>query len=195
MEEIKLHTGAVASRRQQQIEDCLFENMLHMPYAAIRVADLCRQVGISRKAFYNYYHDKDACLCAYIGRVIREAMLQITAEVPDNATPLETATVLLEYWKRKKSFWDAIIRNQLLHYVMVQSIQHIQAEDPVTMKLLSTAGMKSDLDILGCYMSVQMTLVLQWYFRDFQPGAEEMAKKLLRMTYQPFLAAEADNLP
>ena len=65
MEHQAMHTAA-AYRRRRQIEDCLYENMQHVPYQSISVADICRQVGISRKAYYNYYHDKDACLYAVV---------------------------------------------------------------------------------------------------------------------------------
>lgn len=188
MDETKLHTGSGAYRRQIQIEDCLFENLLHTPYASIRVADLCRQVGISRKAFYNYYHDKDACLCAYIGRVIRDAMIYITRSDTDSV--LGAATALLEYWKAQKPFRDVIVNNQLLHFVMLESIRYLQQEAPLLLKLLSTSNIEADGDILGCYMSIQVTLVLQWYFRDFEPSAEEMAKKLLRLIYEPILPPE-----
>ena len=56
----RIHNSATAQRRQRQIEDCLYENLLHTPWQSISVADICRQVGISRKAYYNYYPDKDA---------------------------------------------------------------------------------------------------------------------------------------
>lgn len=186
MDETKLRTGSGAYRRQLQIEDCLYENMQHTPYASIRVADLCRQVGISRKAFYNYYHDKDECLCAYIGRVIREALLYITT-VSDPASILESTTALLEYWKRRKDFWDVIIQNRLLHFLMTESMRYIQNEEPMLLDLLNTSDIKTDADILSCYMSLQITLILQWHFRNFEPGAEEMAKKLLRLLYEPIL--------
>ena len=53
----KTTTSATASRRQKQIEDCLYRCLLDTPYQSVSVVDICRQVGISRKAFYNYYRD------------------------------------------------------------------------------------------------------------------------------------------
>lgn len=48
----RIRSTPTALRRQKQIEDCLYENLLHTPYQSISVADLCRQIGISRKAYY-----------------------------------------------------------------------------------------------------------------------------------------------
>lgn len=180
-------TSATAYRRQRQIEDCLYDNLLHTPYQSISVSDLCRQVGISRKAFYNYYHDKDTCLCAIIDRTLRESVLHLTTTVPDNATPLETSVALLDYWKDQKSLYDILLRNNLLHFLMIRYIDYILNEDRTLLELLNTPDVPSDTDILACYTSSQTTLVLQWYLRGFDTPTEEMAKKLLRIMHVPMI--------
>ena len=46
---IAKNSGSVnASRRQKQIEDCLYNNLLHRPYTSVSVSDLCHQMDISR---------------------------------------------------------------------------------------------------------------------------------------------------
>ena len=193
MESVKPHNSSAAYRRQRQIEDCLFENLLHTPYASITVADICRQVGISRKAFYNYYHDKDVCLCALINHVIQNTMIHVTTMAGDTPSALEVATLLLDYWKNQKSFWDIIVRNQLLHFLIFQYIQYIQDEDKSLLDLLSTPDVKSDTDILCCYVSCQITLVMQWYLRDFDTPTVEMARKLMRLMHSPLIPVQEDQ--
>lgn len=193
MEPVKPHSSPVAYRRQRQIEDCLFANLLHTPYASISVADICRQVGISRKAFYNYYHDKDVCLCALINRVIQNTMIHVTAMAGDNPSALEVSTLLLEHWKEQKSFWDIIVRNQLLQFLMFQYMQYIQTEDRSLLDLLSTPDVKSDTDILCCYVSCQITLILQWYLRDFDTPTKEMARKLMRLMHSPLIPVQKEG--
>lgn len=188
MEPVRPHSTATAYRRQRQIEDCLFENMLHTPYASISVADLCRQVGISRKAFYNYYHDKDACLCAIIDRILRGAVLHTSRNASDNASPLEAAVVLLDYWRQQREFYDIIVRNNLLHFLILRNMEYALNEDRSILDLLNTPEVKSDTDILACYLSSHITLVLQWYLRGFDTPTEEMAKKLLRIMHVPMIS-------
>lgn len=179
---------ATAQRRQRQIEDCLFENLQHTPWQSISVADLCRQVGISRKAYYNYYRDKSDCLCSYIDRLLRESMLHTAQHVPDEADNLTTACVMLEFWKGKKSFFDVILKNDLLYLLMMRNIDYFLQEDRSIFDLLNTPELKSDEDILACYTSVQLTLVLQWYSRGFDTPTEVMARKLLRILHDPMIA-------
>lgn len=187
MDPVKPHSSPTAYRRQRQIEDCLYENLQHTPYHSLSVADLCRQVGISRKAFYNYYHDKDSCLRAIMDRFSRKAMLHTSTTVPDNASPLEATTVYLEFWKEEKSYLDIIVRNGLLHILLQQSIDYVLTEEKTFLDMLSTPDVKSDTDILACYMSIQITLLLQWYSRNFDTPAREMAKKFLRLMHAPLL--------
>ena len=187
MEQRKLHSSQAAYRRQRQIEDCLFENLQHVPYQSISVSDLCRQVGISRKAFYNYYPDKDACFCAIVDRLIRESMLR-SAAVSSEASLMETVTVMLDFWKDQKNFFDIMMRNNLYHFFLLRNIDYVMKEDRSVLELLSTPEVRSDMDILACYVASTITLVLQWYFRGFNTPTEEMARKLLRLLHAPMFS-------
>jgi len=178
---------ATAQRRQRQIEDCLFENLQRNPWSSISVADICRQVGISRKAYYNYYKDKTDCFCSYVDWLLRDSALEITQSLPDNATALETAVALLDHWKKQKAFLDVIVNNDLLIILIQRNVQYVLTEDRSVLKLLSTD--ESDMDILTCYTSVQLALLLCWYYRGFDTPTEEMAKKFLRLLHQPFIPA------
>lgn len=180
---------ATAQRRQRQIEDCLYENLLTTPYQSISVADICRQVGISRKAYYNYYHDKDDCFCAIIDRLLHESMIHVSQTVPDDATSLEAAIELLDFWRNKKSFFDILLKNNLLHMLLLCNMEYVLREDRTILELLNTKDVHSDSDILACYMTVQLTLVLQWYYRGFDTPTEEMARKFLRILYDPMIPA------
>lgn len=181
------HSSPTALRRQMQIEDCLYENLLHTNWQSISVADICRQVGISRKAYYNYYRDKYDCFASYVDRLLRECILYVTRNLPDNPTKLDTAVVMLDYWKDKKDFLDVVIRNNLLYTLMTRSIEYAVIEDRNILDQLSTPEVESDSDIVACFTSIQMTLILCWYGRDFDTPTEEMAKKFLRLLHKPLV--------
>lgn len=186
MEQRTLHT-AVAYRRQRQIEDCLYEKLHHVSYQSISVSDICRQVGISRKAYYNYYHDKDACFCAIVDRIIRDCTLHCATVTPDNATLLEASVILLEFWKSQKVFFDILIRNNLYHILIERFVDYVQKENRTILQHLDTPEHPSDEDILACYVSCQLTLVMRWYSRGFDTPTEEMAQKYLRVFHRPLI--------
>lgn len=183
----RTHSTPTAQRRQIQIEDCLYENLLHTPWQSISVADICRQVGISRKAYYNYYKDKEACFCAYIDRLIRDALLHTSQNLPDNAKPLDAAVILLNYWKDQKAFFDVLVKNNLIYFMTSRTVNYVLTEDRTIMDRLSTEEIPTDSDILGCYASIQTTLILLWHNRGFDTPTEEMARKFLRIMYEPLV--------
>ena len=183
----RTHNSATAQRRQRQIEDCLFENLQHTSWQSISVADICRQVGISRKAYYNYYKDKNDCFCSYVDRILRDAALYTAQNLPDEATPQEAAVVLLDYWKQQKTFLDVIVRNGLLDVLMLRNVEYVLKEDRSQLERLSTESLPSDTDILTCYTAVQTALLLCWYSRNFEDPTEEIARKLLRLLHKPLI--------
>lgn len=184
----RIHSTPTAQRRQMQIEDCLYDNLLHTPWQSISVADICRQVGISRKAYYNYYKDKESCFCAYIDRVLRDCPLYVSQTISDKSTPLETTMVLLSYWKERKALLDVLVKNDLLHFLTSRTVHYALTEHQILLDRLSTDEIPTDTDILCCYASIQVTLISLWHSRGFDTPVEEMARKFLRIVHEPLIS-------
>lgn len=188
MEPFRPHNTPAASRRQQQIEECLQDNMLHTPYSMIPVADLCRQVGISRRAFYTYYRDKDACLYALIDRMIKTSFFRA---MPDGKMDLlQACTVNLEYWKEHKSFLDAIVKQNMGALFRDRNVAYFTQEEQILYALLYTPEVKVDLDIISSYVAIRISMLFRWHGRGFDSDPEEMAKKYIRMIQTPLLQSD-----
>lgn len=185
MEQRKLHNSAVAIRRQQQIEQCLYENLRHTDLHSISISDLCRQVGISRKAFYHYYPDKEACLTALIDHAVQESMLILTRA--DNVSPMGNTIALLEYWKEQKELLDILLNNNVIHLLAIRNMNYILREERTLLDRVSTPEIQSDTDILACYMACLLALVLQWHHRNFSDPTEEIARKMQRLLHVPMI--------
>lgn len=193
MEPYRPHNTPAASRRQMQIEECLQENMLHTPYPAITVADLCRQVGISRRAFYTYYQDKDACLYALIDRMIKSSFFR---SMPDGKMDLlQSCTVNLKYWKDHKTFLDAIVRQNMGSLFRDRNVVFFTQDERVLYELLYTPDVKVDLDIISSYVSIRISMLFRWHARNFDTAPEEMAQKYIRMIQSPLLTREDFGYP
>lgn len=174
--------------RQQKIEDCLFENLLKQPYESIKVADLCRQQHISRKTFYDYFSSKNACLQSYIDRVIREAILHTNTAVRDDPDLQKSAVIFLNYWKQQKDFLDIIKQNNLYGLFFMQHFNHFLSEEKTLLNFLDTPKVKSDPEIMNCYLMCILTLILQWHYQNFDTPTEEVAIKYLRILHEPMIS-------
>lgn len=187
MDTTKSPGSATACRRQRQIEDCLYENLQHRPYPSVSVSDLCHQLGLSRKSFYNYYPDKGACFQAIINRKIQSCMLHLTSIPADSHGNRDAIVAFLSFCREEKTFFDIITRNNLVVPMMDQIIRYLRDEDKVVMGLLNTDLLKNDMYILSGYVAVNVTFVLQWYLENYATPLDEMVCKYQRLLHEPLI--------
>ena len=193
MNQTKVPGSATAYRRQKQIEECLYENLLLRPYPSVSISDLCHQLGISRKSFYNYFPDKDSCFRAIISRKLQKCILLLSTDVPENAMMEEAIAFYLSYWKEEKGLFDIIVRNNLLSLLMDQCIYFLREEDQSILPFLNTPQLKADAFVLSSFVSIHITLMLQWYLQNFSTPLEEMVRTYQRLLYQPLLNNNKEN--
>lgn len=183
----KSHGSDVSYRRQKQIEDCLYGNLLQRPYSSVSISDLCHQLEISRKSFYNYFPDKDTCLRSIISRKLRQCSLAVTAEKPTGATLEDTIAGFLNYWKQERGLLDILVRNNLLLILMDQCIRFLQEEDTTVLEYLNTPQLQTDEFVMACYVNTQIVMVVQWHKGGYEVPLEEMVRKYKRLIYEPLL--------
>jgi AcrR family transcriptional regulator len=190
MENTKVPGSSTAYRRQKQIEECLYANLLQRPYPSVSISDLCHQLGISRKSFYNYFPDKDTCFRAIINRKIHGCILRMSTEFSENTAKEEIIAFYLSYWKDEKNLFDIIVRNNLLSLLMDQCISFLREEDTIIQQILNTPQLKADNFVLSGFVSIQITLMLQWYLQNFSTPLEEMIRTYQRLVHQPLIFQE-----
>ena len=190
MDYTKVPSSATAYRRQKQIEECLFENILLRPYTSVSISDLCHQLDISRKSFYNYFPDKDSCFRGIINRKLHKCMLKLTTDISKTHTEEDAISCYLSFWKEEKSLFDIIVRNNLLSLLMDQCIYFLREEDHSLLPFLNTHQLAIDAFVLSCFVSVQITLILQWYLQNFSTPLEEMVRTYQRLIHQPLIRVE-----
>ena len=175
-------------RRQKQIEDCLYNNLLQRPYTSVSVSDLCHQMEISRKSFYNYFSDKDSCFRSIISRKLRQCSLAIAASNPADGDLDQVISVFLNYWKQERNFLDIIVRNNLITMLFEQNLRFLRDEEREVLEYLNTPQLKTDEYVLACYVNLHLTVVLQWHKNGFEIPVEEMIRKYKRLLYEPLLS-------
>ena len=190
MDYTKVPGSSTAYRRQKQIEECLFDNLLQRPYPSVSISDLCHQLGISRKSFYNYFPDKDSCFRAIISRKLRTCILRLTTDLKEDASLEETIAFYLSYWKEEKNLLDIIVRNNLIFILSKQCFQFLLEEDNAFLPFLDTPRLKADAYVLASFVNVQITLILQWYLQNFSTPMDEIVRTYQRLLYSPLISRE-----
>lgn len=190
MDHIKVPASATAYRRQKQIEECLFHNLLQRSYTSVSISDICHELGISRKSFYNYFPDKDSCFRAIISRKLRSCILHLTTDLPENVSLEEAIAFYLSFWKEEKNLLDIIVRNNLIFLLSDQCFHFLLEEDDTILPFLDTPRLKADIFVLASFVNLQITLMLHWYLENFSTPVEDMVRTYQRLLYQPLISRE-----
>ena len=181
------HNTIHSVNRQIKIEDCLLENMLSVPYDRISIADLCRQMGISRRLYYTYFPDKDSCLFSLIDRYLHDSFADIPATDAIKNDLLAQSIAYLSFWKAHSNFLTMVTYQNLKGLVIDRSYHFFLAENSFLLDHLSTPDVKADDSVLWLYAAFRFTVLLQWHEQNYSLPVEEMAKKYLRMLKSPLL--------
>ncbi len=190
MEHKPLKQSPTAYRRRKQIEEQFYKMLKAMPYQEISITDLCIDLGIPRKIFYKFYRDKEDCLNSILDSVYRESLTYTVSTIPNWSLSLNSAVVILTYWKSKKEFLDIIDSNDMISLFIKRAIVFSLREDVTTAALLDRPDIPCDQDVLTSYICSHFAMILGWHSRGFDTPLEEMAKKYLRIATQPMISGD-----
>lgn len=176
-------------QKRKEIEDGLLELMQNVPFRQITVTDLSRHLGMSRKSFYHYFPNREACLESLMDRMIQEAALHVVVTSRGFSVALADFAANLEYWKTRQTFLNVVVQNQLHEIFMERNIRFVK-DNKILNAMLTLPDAELDEDILHFYASGYLSLLLRWQQRGFTPPAEEMACKYLRLLCTPLIQPE-----
>lgn len=179
------HNTEASVSRQHKIEDCLLLYMKEKPYSQISIADMCREMGISRRLYYTYFPDKDSCLYSLVDRMIADSIDTIPNS-SRNISQLEAMTLrYLTYWRAHSDFLDVVV-NQDLKPLMIERY-FLYFKDTARSDFLDTPELKADDSILWLYVAIRFVVLLQWHKSDYALSVEDMSARYLRMLKQPLI--------
>ena len=114
----------------------------------------------------------------------------MTTDLPENAAAEDAIAFYLNFWKEEKGLFDIIVRNNLLSLLIDQCIYFLREEDQIILPFLNTPQLKTEDFVLAGFVSVQITLMMQWYLQNFSTPLEEMVRIYQRLIHQPLISRE-----
>lgn len=173
--------------RKETIENGLLELLKSVPLSQITVKMLAEHLGMSRKCFYHYFSGKEACLESLMDRTIQEGALYVAVTPSDADVSLQPYILNLEFWKEHRHLLEAITQNELNGIFISRCMAHHLREDKTLHVQMGTSDVEFDEDILLFLFSGQISLLMRWCQRDFEPSVEEMARKYKRLRQMPLI--------
>ena len=176
---------AAYEQRKLEFENTLLKLMQKTPYSRITVKDLAERMHVVRKTFYHYFSGKDACLQSLTDRLILECSMDTVQALLADASALQIYERQLLFWMNHRDFLQVILENGLSSYLVERYLFHILQENLSILNQLHTEAVDCDEDILFFYMTGQIHLLLKWCSEGFPLSVEEMARKNLRLVWEP----------
>ena len=181
------HNTEISASRQRTIEECLLQNMVQHRYDHISISDMCRQMGISRRLYYTYFPDKDACLISLIDRILHESIDSIPITWSKKLPPREIIAEYLRFWRDHAVFLDVIEKNGMKSLLIDRSYHYFMNDGSIVLSYLNTPDVKSDNTILWLYSAIRFAIIFRWHEHKFDTPLEEMAIKYERLLKEPLI--------
>ena len=166
-----------SARRQRQLEQCLLELMLTMPYSQITISDISDRAGISRKSFYRYFNSKEGCLYALIDHAVFDGASLYLPNHVDMHTLQSSHERFFRYWKEQHLLLDALTRNNL-SLLLAERMLHYTVQEEREFHQLQPFSTDDHHERNLFYIGGVMSLMLEWHRSGFQKSALQMSRIL-----------------
>lgn len=186
-------TTEEAASRQRQIEACLLENLRHKPFEQISVADLCKQLGISRGIFYRYFDDKYGCLIALIDHTLTD-FVEYEPEIDASLEkyPVEILRFLM-FWREQAPLLEALRANHIGSVLTERAVTHIFREEPDTLHWYGAEQDDFGVDTMLFAMSGAVAILMRWHASGYNRSLAQMAELCVRVTTKPLAYQPPDQ--
>ena len=131
----------------------------------ITIVSLCKEMGISRKTFYQYFDTIEDVLYIIIDKQLRDAffLLEYNPEVSG----------FFHFWLKNKWLLDLLEKNELSNLLVERaySFSDIYREENYTIQTMKYAG----------WISAIITVLVLWHHSGMRQSPEEMRKTIYDM--------------
>lgn len=174
----KLCSTEKSAQQQRQLEQAFLTLLLQMPYDSIRISEVCRQAGCSRKVFYRLFESKTDMMMA----LIDHTLLDFENYRPDPAVVGKgNLHRFFSYWKSQHRLLSALAMSQGIGLLTERAIRHVLAEDSLVLKTFGAEDSGYGRETVIFFLSGVFSLVRDWYESGYARSVDEMSRMLMNL--------------
>ena len=159
----------------------LFYLMEEKPYHEISIQNICDRANGSRRSFYRYFKNKDACLCALLDHVItRFYIYKIPDEIKRDGYP-EEMLAFLRYHQDRRGFYDILLSNNLFELLVDRNLKFAMANRPYSLQWFGIPEGPYCEDALAFYLHGVMALIKYWHLSGYERSIYEMCDSICQL--------------
>lgn len=164
-----------SAAQQRKLEQAFLDLLLQMPYDSIRISEICRHAGCSRKVFYRLFENKTDILIA----LIDHTLLDFNNYCPDSEEIGEDFLYrFFAFWKSQHRLLSALALSQGISLLTERAIRHVLSEDALVLKTFGADNSCYGREVVVFYLSGVFSLIRDWYESGYQRPIGEMSALL-----------------
>lgn len=178
----KLCATEKSAAQQRQFEAAFLEMLLEVNYDCIKVSEVCRRAGYSRKVFYRLFDQKADILYA----LIDHTLLDCENYSPDPAVVgAGNLHRFFGYWREQHLLLTALNANQAIGLLTERAIRHVLSEDSLVLKTFGADNSGFGRETVIFFISGVFSLVRDWHESGYRRSIDEMSQLLMSLLSSP----------
>lgn len=174
----KLCVTEKSAAQHQKFEQAFLELLLEVSYDNIRISEVCRRAGYSRKVFYRLFDQKSDVLQA----LIDHTLLDFENYAPDPAEVGEgNLHRFFGYWKEQHLLLTALGANHGTGLLTERAIRHVLSEDSLVLKTFGADDSGFGRETVVFFISGVFSLVQDWHESGYLRSIDEMSGLLMQL--------------
>jgi len=182
----KLCKTEQSTKRQREIENCLFEIMKEKRYEEITITELCEKMDMPRKAFYRYFDGKDDTLAALIDHSMSEyAGFTVDRSCETRRSLTSELEEYFRFWYQKRDLLSVLDASGLMGILIDRTINYPVGDRILIAKFLPNDDEVTRDRVFKFAFSGLIYTMINWYRSGFAVSTREMATSACRMLREP----------
>ena len=182
----KLCKTEQSTKRQREIENCLFEIMKEKRYEEITITELCEKMDMPRKAFYRYFDGKDDTLATLIDHSMSEyAGFTVDRSCETRRSLTSELEEYFRFWYQKRDLLSVLDASGLMGILIDRTINYPVGDRILIAKFLPNDDEVTRDRVFKFAFSGLIYTMINWYRSGFAVSTREMAISACRMLREP----------
>lgn len=167
---------------KEEINAYFKQYLMHHSIESLKITDLCKDLSISRKTFYMYYHDKYDILEDIFVVTIIDPLRKL---LDYNISVYEVEKVLYQNFLNNKDFYSKALKYNGQNSLLSILVKHIKLINDEIVKSFPCSDIDKEY-IAYFYASAQAMLLLKWIDEGMIVSPERVAEYCDEMISKPF---------
>lgn len=169
------------ANRQRWIEQGLLDLMLQKRFEEITVAELCRNLDLSRRSFYRYFDDLEDVLDSLLDHTYMDMA------VPDELQSMEELEYTFGYWLEQRDLLEALWKSGMSTKIVECTLRY-SSQNVIEKRMLNHDPNLDYLKEAVLFVNSGLgSLVITWHIEGFQKTPRQMAQIAYQLLTEPIV--------